>query len=75
MVISRVAVAITYMRGLITPLITTHEPPSKARRVLVVLERRVFIPVLRRIWKVDSLNEFDGELLSRPWTHSGVKSF
>ena len=48
---------------------------SKARRALVVLERRVFIPVLGRIWKANSLNEFDGELLSRPWTHSGVKSF
>ena len=28
-VISRVAVIITYIRGLITPLITTHEPPSR----------------------------------------------
>ena len=29
-VISRVTVVITYSRGLIAPLITTHEPPSKA---------------------------------------------
>ena len=27
-VISRVAILITHIRGLITPLITTHEPPS-----------------------------------------------
>ena len=27
-VISRVAIVISYIRGLITPLITTHEPPS-----------------------------------------------
>ena len=27
-VISRVTIAITYIRGLITPLITTQEPPS-----------------------------------------------
>ena len=27
-VISRVTMVITYIRGLITPLITTHEPPS-----------------------------------------------
>ena len=27
-VISRVTVLITHIRGLITPLITTHEPPS-----------------------------------------------
>ena len=28
-VISRVTIVITYIRGLITPLATTHEPPSK----------------------------------------------
>ena len=28
-VISRVTVLITHIRGHITPLITTHEPPSK----------------------------------------------
>ena len=28
MVISRVAILITHIRGLITPLIATHEPPS-----------------------------------------------
>ena len=28
-VISRVAMVITYIRGLILPLITTHEPPSR----------------------------------------------
>ena len=27
-VISRVTIVITHIRGLITPLITTHEPPS-----------------------------------------------
>ena len=27
-VISRVTIVITYIRGLITPVITTHEPPS-----------------------------------------------
>ena len=27
-VISRVTIAITYIRGVITPLMTTHEPPS-----------------------------------------------
>ena len=27
-VTSRVTIVITYIRGLITPLITTHEPPS-----------------------------------------------
>ena len=29
-VISRVTLLITHVRGLITPLITTHEPPSKS---------------------------------------------
>ena len=29
-VISRVIVVITHSRGLLTPLITTHEPPSSA---------------------------------------------
>ena len=28
-VISRVTILITHIRGLITPLITTHEPPSR----------------------------------------------
>ena len=28
-VISRVTIVITHIRGLITPLITTHEPPSR----------------------------------------------
>ena len=28
-VISRVPILITHIRGLITPLITTHEPPSR----------------------------------------------
>ena len=28
-VISRVSILITHIRGLITPLITTHEPPSR----------------------------------------------
>ena len=27
-VIGRVTLVITYIRGLITPLVTTHEPPS-----------------------------------------------
>ena len=29
-VISRPTIVINYIRGLITPLITTHEPPSRA---------------------------------------------
>ena len=29
-VISRVTILITHIRGLITPLITTHEPPSRS---------------------------------------------
>ena len=29
--ISRVAIVVAYIRGLITPLFTTHEPPSTAR--------------------------------------------
>ena len=28
-VISRVTIVITHIRGLITPFITTHEPPSR----------------------------------------------
>ena len=28
-VISRVTMVATYIRGLITPLVTTHEPPSR----------------------------------------------
>ena len=28
-VISRLTMVITYIRGLMTPLITTHEPPSR----------------------------------------------
>ena len=28
-VITRVTILITHIRGLITPLITTHEPPSR----------------------------------------------
>ena len=31
-VISRISIVITYIRGLITPLITTHEPPPHPRR-------------------------------------------
>ena len=30
-VISRVTIVITYIRGLITPLIPTHEPPSVSK--------------------------------------------
>ena len=30
-VISRVAILITHIRGLLTPLMTTHEPPSVAQ--------------------------------------------
>ena len=29
-VISRVTIVITHIRGLITPLITAHEPPSRS---------------------------------------------
>ena len=29
-VISRTTMVVTYIRGLITPLVTTHEPPSRA---------------------------------------------
>ena len=36
-VISRITMVITYIRGLITPLITTHEPPS----IWVVVNIRV----------------------------------
>ena len=32
-VISRITILITHIRGLITPLRTTHEPPSKGLRV------------------------------------------
>ena len=32
-VISRVTILITHIGGLITPLITTHEPPSRVCRV------------------------------------------
>ena len=28
-VVSRITMVITYIRGLMTPLITTHEPPSR----------------------------------------------
>ena len=31
-VISRVTVVITRIRGLMTPLLTTHEPPSRAQK-------------------------------------------
>ena len=31
-VISRVSILITHITGLITPLITTHEPPSRVQR-------------------------------------------
>ena len=31
-VISRVTILITHIRGLITPLMTTHEPPSRVLR-------------------------------------------
>ena len=32
-VIRQVTILITPIRGLISPLITTHEPPSRVRRV------------------------------------------
>ena len=32
-VLIRVTIIITHIRGLITPLITTHEPPSTTSRV------------------------------------------
>ena len=44
-VISRVTIVITWIRGLITPRIATHEPPSKyclRFRSLVVAARFVF---------------------------------
>ena len=28
-VIGRITIVVTYVRGLITPLLTTHEPPSR----------------------------------------------
>ena len=31
-VISRITIVITHIKGLVTPLITTHEPPSEASR-------------------------------------------
>ena len=30
-VISRVTILITHIRGLLTPFVTTHEPPSRAK--------------------------------------------
>ena len=36
-VISRVTITTTHIRGLITPLITTHEPPSWVHEVLLIL--------------------------------------
>ena len=33
-VISRVAILISYIRGLIPPLVTTHEPPSRGSIVV-----------------------------------------
>ena len=41
-VISRVTIIITHTRGLITLLITTHEPPSRAFRALKVSGCRAF---------------------------------
>ena len=46
--ISRVTIVITDIRGLITPLITTHEPPSKAHRSVP----RVPIPKAMRRFRV-----------------------
>ena len=34
-VISRVTIGITHIRGLMTPLITTHEPPSRVLKGLL----------------------------------------
>ena len=39
--ISRVTVVITHIKGLITPLITTHEPPSTPAQAPVTLEPQV----------------------------------
>ena len=37
-VTSRITIIITHLRGHVTPLITTHEPPSKYRGVELVSE-------------------------------------
>ena len=39
-IISRVTTLITHIRGLIIPLITTHEPPSGAEGFRVFLSNR-----------------------------------
>ena len=41
-VISRVTIVITQIRGHITPLITTHEPPSSIKPGILTIAR--FIP-------------------------------
>ena len=38
-VISRVTILITLLRGLATPLITTHEPPSRPQLDIQILRR------------------------------------
>ena len=51
--ISRVTIDITYIRGLITPLITTHEPPSnpqsKIRNLAVAMKVWVGCETWRRL--------------------------
>ena len=58
-VISRVTILITHIRGLVTPLITTHEPPSTFYGFGLRMETREF-------------NRFAGLILSqRPATPKG----
>ena len=52
-VISRVTIVITHIRGLITPLITAHEPPSiKLDSESRVLEGCYQVPSLEDPWTV-----------------------
>ena len=54
-VISRVTIILLHIRGLITPLLTTHEPPSSQKE----WDRYVCLFALQEL--------FDGDPLSRSW--------
>ena len=63
-VLSRVAILIIHIRGLITPRITTHEPPST--NLLPKALSPVILPLVSREWK----NGSNGSYNCTPFLHS-----
>ena len=55
-VTSRVTILITHVRGLITLLVTTHEPPSRVCRTACVSSTLAYMPLRTECNKVLRMN-------------------